>query len=53
MKGSNNSSENNQMYGHLDKEMKLEVEQSGDSMKEPAVVPNSEVKASEKKKNRR
>ena len=55
MKESDNSLKNNQIYGHMDKEreMQSEVEQSGGSMSEPEVVPNSEVKVSGEKKNRR
>jgi transposase-like protein len=56
MKGSENSPKDKEMYGHIgqEREMKSEIEeQSGDSMEKPTVVPNSEVKAAEKKKNRR
>lgn len=55
MKGSDNSPKDKQAYGHIGQEveMKSEIEQSGGSMGEPAVVPNSEVKRPENKKKRR
>lgn len=55
MKGSDNSPKDKYMHGHIgqEREMKSEGKQSEGSMAEPAVVPNSEVKVSEKKKNRR
>ena len=54
MKGSDNSLKDKQIQGHIgqDREMKSEDEQSGGLMEEPVVVPNSEVKVSEKKKER-
>lgn len=55
MNGRDDSPKDKQIYGHMDQERELKSEDkpSGGSMSEPAVVPNSEVRVSEKKKNKR
>lgn len=55
MNGSDNRPKDKQAYGYMDKEkeMKSEIEQSGDSMEEAVVVKDSEINGSEKKKKRR
>ena len=52
MKESENSSINNQDYGHMDKEMKLEGLQVGAPMDTSQVEVNGEVKEEERKKRR-
>lgn len=52
MDKSDKSPMSTQIYGHVDKEMKSEVEQSGGSMTEPVGVKSSEVKNSQKRKRR-
>ena len=49
MKESENSSINNQDYGHMDKEMKLEGLQVGALMDASQVEVNGEVKEEERK----